>query len=352
MAQAWGRDEWVQAWGPLLTRLLVHHLCVRPRERKVLVCEPLAGPTAAREALAHVLFQWLKVPALGVVPALTTPLYTAGAEGGLVVDVGFRECHVLAVAFGRPLLHTYTVAGVGAMDVLTQAQALLKEEEEEDLPVEVLQDVVTRACFVPSRKTEGEEETQASPITYKEGGVALTLTPRIRGTVADGLFAEEGDEGASLPVAVLECLRKCPRDLRRSLAGHVLVVGGAAMLPGFGRRLAQEVKHQVQVKTRYQELCPVVLGGGGGGGGGGLCVVREAALLAPRNVLAWVGGSILAVLEETVADSSLFVDREDYLASSSSEVGEKSRSGTTTTALPDWLAVSGDADSSSRPDEN
>jgi actin-related protein len=72
-----------------------------------LVCEPLAGPAALREALARVLFHWIKAPALLVAPALTTALHTTGADGGLVVDVGYRECHVLAVAHGRPLLHTY-----------------------------------------------------------------------------------------------------------------------------------------------------------------------------------------------------------------------------------------------------
>lgn len=73
----------------------------------MVVCEPLAGPTALREALARVLFHWLKAPMILVAPALTTALYTTGADGGLVVDVGYRESHVLAVAHGRPLLHTY-----------------------------------------------------------------------------------------------------------------------------------------------------------------------------------------------------------------------------------------------------
>lgn len=83
------------------------HKSTTTQDRKVVVCEPLAGPSALREALARVLFHWLKAPAVLVTPALTAALHTTGADGGLVVDVGYRECHVLAVAHGRPLLHTY-----------------------------------------------------------------------------------------------------------------------------------------------------------------------------------------------------------------------------------------------------
>ena len=354
----------MQALGPLIVRLFVHHLHVRPRDRKVLVCEPLAGPTAAREALAHVLFYWLKVPALLVVPSLTLPLYTAGAEGGLVVDVGFRECHVLAVAFGRPMLHTYTLAGVGAMKVLERAQELLrkkkeKEEDSDDLPLATLQDVVTRACFVPSRSSD--EETDAKPIVYKEGSLSLTLSAELRSTVTEVLFDDNADDGASLPVALLECLKKCPRDVRRLVAGHVLVTGGLAMLPGFCRRLAQEVKHQAKVKTRYQELCPLLIGQEENSfppppppsssstttsSASTLCIIRNSALLAPRNVLTWVGGSILGVIAETAPpDSSPFVTRDSYLATASTEGGEKEeerRMGSFPPVLFEWLSCGGE----------
>lgn len=363
--QAWGREEWVQVLGPLVVRLLVHHLYVRPRDRKVIICEPLAGPTAFREALAHVLFHWLKVPALLVVPSLTLPLYTAGADGGLVVDIGFRECHVLAVTFGIPLLHTYTAAGVGAATVLERAQELLRKEkgtggEKDDLPLATLQDVVTRACFVPSRETNERRVTKS--IAYDEGSISLTFSPELRSSLAEVLFDDNADDGASLPVAVLECLKKCPRDVRRIVAGHVLVTGGVAMLPGLCRRLAEEVKHQAKVKTKYQELRPLMLrqleknplphssppNSSCPFNFSGLCVIRDSALLSPRNVLTWVGGSILGVLVETAPhDSSPFVSRESYLAAAVDKQGrekEEGRGGWSCFApvLSEWLSVGDD----------
>lgn len=251
-------------------RLLVHCLHVRPSENKVLICEPLAGSTTFREALAYVLFQWLRVPAIVMAPSLEMPLYTAGAETGLVVDVGFRESHVLAVVFGRPLLHTYAVVGMGALTLLDRARELLESaatakkergclsgQRGDRLPLELLQDIVMRACFVVGKE---DFQVDAEPIAYEEKGFKLTLTPELRTTVAEGLFAESVDDGESLPIAVLECLRRCPRDVRRLLASHVLVSGGVAMLPGFCPRLAEEVQQRARVRVRYQELCPLLLG--------------------------------------------------------------------------------------------
>lgn len=41
------------------------------------------------------------------VPSLSTALYCTGADGGIVVDVGYRETHILIVAFGRLVIETY-----------------------------------------------------------------------------------------------------------------------------------------------------------------------------------------------------------------------------------------------------
>ncbi len=76
--------------------------------------------------------------------------------------------------------------------------------------------------------------------------------------------------------------------MRRGLASHVLVIGGGSMLPGFCARLAAEVRRRASSpQSRYQELAAALAG---------LCVVKDGDVLAPRNVLAWAGGSVLAVL--------------------------------------------------------
>lgn len=60
------------------------------------------------------------------------------------------------------------------------------------------------------------------------------------------------------------------------------------MLPGLCSRLAEELRRRARSQARYQELAAAF---------SGLCVVKDAFVLAPRNVLAWTGASVLAVLE-------------------------------------------------------
>lgn len=242
-------------------------------------------------------------------------------------------------------------------------------------------------------------------------GRTIDISADLRGSAAaEALFAENDED--ALPAAVLRCLKKCvfffgschamqayafmgtthttyttrthpspptvtdrcPRDLRRGLASHVLVIGGGAMLPGFCRRLAEEVRHGAAAQPRFRELAAALApsassGGGGGGGGGGLCVVRDACVLAPRNVLAWAGGSVLAVVEEAssagsgaggrVAGGSVggrgarvgggegggggsrFVSRSDWVDAEA--LGGASR------LLPEWLTVSAGMDGEGEP---
>lgn len=81
----------------------------------------------------------------------------------------------------------------------------------------------------------------------------------------------------------------------------MLVIGGGAMLPGFCGRLAEELRRAAATQPRFRELAAALEPSSNSSGSGGLCVVRDACVLAPRNVLAWTGGSVLAVLEEAGA---------------------------------------------------
>ena len=81
---------------------------------------------------------------------------------------------------------------------------------------------------------------------------------------------------------------RCPRDVRRTITSHVLVVGGGSMLPGFCRRLGEEVRLLAEQRARYHDLTPVVAESH-------MCIVNDT--LCPRNIALWVGGSLMAVLQ-------------------------------------------------------
>jgi hypothetical protein len=132
----------------------------------------------------------------------------------------------------------------------------------------------------------------------------------------------DDDDLGCLPLAVLETLRKlvaawqltgAPRTSASqwqgtwwSLAGRLCCQVGRSVpnLPyspthlhphastGFCRRLGESVQHLARSLPKYRDVVSVVEGGG-------LCVALPT--LCPRNIMAWVGGSILATLEVGLA---------------------------------------------------
>jgi len=91
-----------------------------------------------------------------------------------------------------------------------------------------------------------------------------------------------------MTTCVVVMLNRCPRDIRRTITSHVLVVGGGAMLPGFCRRLGEEVRWLAKQRARHHDLAPVVAEDH-------LCIVNDT--VCPRSIALWVGASIMAMLQ-------------------------------------------------------
>ncbi len=85
------KAAWVEVLSPLLESLITDFLHCRPQDRKVVVVEPLAGPSSVREALAEVLFRNLGVPTVSFVYGLLPVLYASGGLSGIVLDIGNYE---------------------------------------------------------------------------------------------------------------------------------------------------------------------------------------------------------------------------------------------------------------------
>ncbi len=85
------KAAWLEILSPLLDSLITDFLLCRPQDRRVVVVEPFAGPSAVREALAEVLFLNLGVPTVSFVYGLLPVLYASGGLSGIVLDVGKDE---------------------------------------------------------------------------------------------------------------------------------------------------------------------------------------------------------------------------------------------------------------------
>ncbi len=85
------KAAWLEVLSPLLDSLITDFLLCRPQDRRVVLVEPFAGPSAAREALAEVLFLYLGVPTVSFIYGLFPVLYASDGLSGIVLDVGKDE---------------------------------------------------------------------------------------------------------------------------------------------------------------------------------------------------------------------------------------------------------------------
>ncbi|OQS01169.1 hypothetical protein ACHHYP_01773 [Achlya hypogyna] len=253
--------QWADYVGTLLYDACFRDLRVAPKNKRFVVCEDLLLPRNLREALVEVVFSVFKAKHLLLAPATTTALYATCQVTALIVDVGWMETRILPVFERMPILSAQYACAVLKGHVPTR-----------DTSVE---DLLERACFVLPATTPNMPVLDAEFFAYT--AKALTLPGHARHECLEPLFTGT-DELVSVPDAVLDCLAKCPMDVRRALAENILCIGGTAMLPGFRARLQHEVRSQFPMAS-------------------------VLATAFPPNLMTWVGASVFATTAEAMAAS-------------------------------------------------
>eukprot|EP00095_Tigriopus_kingsejongensis_P009564 snap_masked-scaffold1806_size27391-processed-gene-0.4 protein:Tk09564 transcript:snap_masked-scaffold1806_size27391-processed-gene-0.4-mRNA-1 annotation:"actin-related protein 10" len=264
-----------------LHRIYFRHLLVNPRDRRVVVLDPLLGGLGLKNGLSRVLFQHFEALSILYAPSVLMPLLGLGLATGLVLDCGYEEAAVMPVGEGVP---EQPVAPA-------------------DLTPAVIEDVQVRLCFVSALARgrqiqalaqDGSEVPGLSsflaqsvpPATYPLPGYGLLhVDGPTREGAAEVMF-EPDDDGQTLPSLVLDSILASPIALRRGLAENVIVVGGTSMLLGFKARLFEEIKDLIQNNNYYNDK----LG----------AMVDDFRLHVPptaANYTSWTGASIFGATD-------------------------------------------------------
>eukprot|EP00638_Chattonella_subsalsa_P016370 CAMPEP_0117820428 /NCGR_PEP_ID=MMETSP0949-20121206/2457_1 /TAXON_ID=44440 /ORGANISM="Chattonella subsalsa, Strain CCMP2191" /LENGTH=393 /DNA_ID=CAMNT_0005659371 /DNA_START=6 /DNA_END=1187 /DNA_ORIENTATION=- len=308
-------EEWMEVLPQFVADAYFRFLICRPKERRVVIAEPLAGSSAFREALGTVLFRQMQVKGVVMIPGPWPALLCTGLRSGLVIEIGARETHVLPVFAGYPLQNAYQVTplGVGALcsKIRNDLEGGLELQEKD------VQNILAQACFVRCKKSSLED---VSPVEFplSSGGNHVTIPPKVRVQTADILF-EGTDTHDSIISIMFNSLKRCSAEIRKGLLSNIVVAGGGAMIPGICGRLSEEIRSVLDddsVLSEYERkqlscMRPAL---------SSTCI---SSVFLPRNLLVWCGTSILARLEELVEASLL---PQGY-----TDAGER---------MPDWLSIS------------
>ncbi|XP_014667142.1 PREDICTED: actin-related protein 10-like, partial [Priapulus caudatus] len=317
--------------------LYFRHLLVNPKDRKVVIIESLLCPSSFRNTLAKVLFKHYEVASVLFAPNHLMALFTLGVQTALVVDVGYTETFALPIYDGVPILgawQTLPVAGQaihGSIEkkllenckVTTElAENVLLSSLLDSIKEDVLEDIKVRMCFVTKMERAVEYQNaiqEDGSVDYAklpplppivdypvDGNKILHICGSIRETAAEVLFDYDLEQ-QSLPSVILDCILKCPIDMRKVLSENIVVTGGTATLPGFTHRLQGELLRLVQTPKYARSLA----------------VRRFAFHAAPAkpNYTSWLGGAIFGASEVLASRS---VSKESYLESG---------------VIPDWSSI-------------
>ncbi|XP_022669830.1 actin-related protein 10-like [Varroa jacobsoni] len=285
------------------------HLCTSPKDRRLVVVESLMVPTEFKDTLASVLYEHFEVPAIVFVPSHLCALYTLRLNTALVVNVGFRETTVLPVFEGVCVLQALGDAPLGSYEIHRRLESFLLKfgrvlcsdgqtcflgELNPDVLANghIVEDIKVRTCFITPRERHMQAQTfqeafcegrqlelpAPSDVRYPlEGDKVLEIPGTLREFAPECLF-ELDNEMISVATLVLDVLLQCNRDSRRVLAENIVLIGGTVMLPGFKRRLKEELLALLQ-EPRYK---------------GKLFLDKFKFHTTPccANVTAWLGGSV------------------------------------------------------------
>lgn len=304
------------------------YLLVNPKNHAVVVVESLLSADHLRQTLARALYKHFEVPACVLAPSHVLAPLTVAAPCALVLDIGEVGATLVPVCHGVPLIHAANTLPLAARAIRS---ALLNEivsraslaDDKADCSVDdsmiseqVLRDIQVRACYAAGfdSATAATESTPTESVPEAAGfdyplphGSTLKIPGPVRWRGVECLFTDDID-GNCLPSMILEALTKCPIDLRRPLAENLLVIGGAANIPGVKARLLAELRHRVTQPPFNTRLH----------------VTAFKLHLPPANdnYVAWLGGSLYGNLDVVATKA---ITREQYLEANFS--------------LPDWSSI-------------
>jgi actin-related protein len=262
-------NEWKQILSPLLRTIFLSILQVNIRDRKVIVCESMDLPIAAKNAMMH-LFRSSQfyVPAMLFLPSVSLISLCIPSSSILLIDIGEDFTNILPVVDNIPI--------VGSNQFIAMGMRTVK------------QDLLTAFKQYYNHHPEQREitEEQLNGMTLDEIGDRLKrndIPEELQSHVTDILFGENA-ERINVSECILACLIASDIHIRKQCCGHLVISGGGAYLPGLSSRILNEI-HRL-IDTSYKQF----------NGIRDTFAYVATPLFAP-NLMAWSGASIMGSIE-------------------------------------------------------
>ncbi|OQR96988.1 hypothetical protein ACHHYP_12907 [Achlya hypogyna] len=243
-------------------RTIFRRLSVASHAVKVVLAHPPCWTPRDRERVLQLLFQELRVPAVLAATTAEVLLRATGHRSGVVVDVGpyattivpiYDDCTVAHAVVRVPGGDDRLVEGTWHFLRVDGAFTSLPDEEAQ---FDFAQHLAATRSFV-AYDADRERAMPTVECLVEWQGASLRLpSQRALFEGPELLFQPVGDDGVSLPEALLAVLDRCSPTVHLELLSAVVLHGHATRLPGFKRRLARELvlrRHDLLGRLRFCE---------------------------------------------------------------------------------------------------
>lgn len=265
-------------------------LNIYPKEHPVLLTEVPFNSKYDRERMAQIMFEEYEVPGLYIALQPVLSLFSSGRTTGMVFESGDGVTNAVPIYEGYALQHAIQRIDIAGRDITKLLKKLLRERGynlSNKRDGELLRDIKEKFCYIASdynreiaRSSWEEKKEYVLPDhgylkSEKFSAPEALFQPSLLGLDIDGV-----------DISIHKSITGCDTDIRRDLYGNIVLSGGNTKFPGIGERLTKELTS----KTHYSMKVKVVED-------------------PDRNLLAWIGGSILSSLSSF---QGMWVTKAEY----------------------------------------
>ena len=239
------------------------------------------------------------ISSIKVIPKNIFPVFVSGIFSGIILNSGYLFSTITVVNNG---LSVYSKkVGLGSCDLQKMLYNIILNDKvgiENIRPIDevnfkkklikYIDDILVRVSYIMNKKVSDEykqvykkEEKRLNySINFYEDLPIFNMSFNSRIIVGEKLFgANSEDNLAYLVLKIL--LEKVPCEIRRKVGSNIILSGGITMLNGFYQRFVEEIDFIANNNQEFTRLKGIK---------GDLHVHK---IIFPRNILTWVGASLL-----------------------------------------------------------
>ena len=206
-------------------------------ENSLLFADPVNNSRFNKIKLMEIFMEKLNLYEVNFANQGCLSLYAHGRMTGLVVDSGLHSTRVVPIVDGCYMKHASVSSGLSGSTVDKNLQIALGSCDREFSKTQI-QRIKHKVCYV---KKSRESVTKDEIFSLPDGKKISFKQEHLTDPVETVFRNDDLEENLSVQQLAKKSISSCELDLRRQLAGNIVLQGGNACFSGFANRFTKEL---------------------------------------------------------------------------------------------------------------